>query len=313
MPAIPADATALVIGEALVDVVHPADGSAPRSHPGGSPANVALGLSRLGRKTRLATWLGDDENGRTVLEHLRGSGVEVAPEFLQAAYTSTATATLDAAGSADYSFHLEWAPPEVTVAPTDVVVETGSLAVTRKPGAEVVQRAIAAARRQATVVYDPNARPDLMGTPRQAMEWIAPMIEMSDVVKVSDQDIAWLMGSGDIHRIAADWLSRGPSLMIVTQSSAGVEAWSRSGAYVMADADDSLGTPVVDTLGAGDSFTSAMIDRLWELDLLGAGARGALAALSQADLEEVCAWANKAAGVTVRRAGANPPTRAELN
>ena len=182
---------ALVIGEALVDVVRRPDGS-QAAHPGGSPANVALGLARLGRRAELLTYLGDDAYGTLVRHHVESSGATIALGS-PAPHTSVATATLDAQGVATYDFDLTWdIAGDATTLPSPLVVHTGSIAAVLEPGATAVTRILSAAREGATVTYDPNVRPSLMGDRADAAARIERLVALSDVVKVSDEDLAWL-------------------------------------------------------------------------------------------------------------------------
>lgn len=98
----------LVVGEALVDILAWVGGPR-RSHPGGSPANVALGLARLGHPVRIATRVGADPHGRLLRAHLEDNGVKLAAGSVVGAPTSTATAVLDSTGAADYTFDITWA------------------------------------------------------------------------------------------------------------------------------------------------------------------------------------------------------------
>ena len=158
---------ALVIGEALVDVVVRTDGSS-EAHPGGSPANVAIGLGRLGRDVELLAYLGDDDNGAMVREHLAASQVALADGSMSAPATSIATANLDESGAATYQFELEWAvAAEAAPLPDPLVVHTGSIAAVLAPGAQEVRRIVASFRDGATVTYDPNARPSSDGRARR--------------------------------------------------------------------------------------------------------------------------------------------------
>ena len=147
--------TALVIGEALVDVIiNP--GEPPRDIPGGSPANVALGLARLGRDAELDCWIGRDERGLAVREHLEASGVRLIPGSDGAERTSTAQATIDEEGGASYFFDLDWNPPFPTLseAAAPVLVHTGSIAAILTPGSETVHRILEAYRATSTICYD---------------------------------------------------------------------------------------------------------------------------------------------------------------
>lgn len=298
---------ALVVGEALVDVVHAADGSVA-AHPGGSPANVALGLGRLGRAVDLLCWIADDDHGRAVSAHLEASGVEILPRSWGAQRTSVATARLDASGAATYEFDLTWAlPAGVAPRPDALVVHTGSIAAVLEPGGEEVLRIVERARATATVTYDPNARPSLMGDPTSAWAKVRRVIELADVVKVSDEDVAWLTGVG--WEAAREWLELGPALVVVTRGGEGATAWTRDGRRIDVAAP---GVEVVDTVGAGDSFMGGLIDGLWGAGLLGADARPALASASTETLTAILERCARIAAITVSRAGANPPGAAEL-
>lgn len=299
---------ALVVGEALVDVVHAADGSIA-AHPGGSPANVALGLGRLGREVALLCWLGRDDNGATVARHLEGSRVRLAEGSWGADRTSVATATLDASGAATYSFDLGWELPAGARPEGDpLVVHTGSIAAVLEPGADAVLALIAAARDTATITYDPNARPSLMGDAASAREKVERAIALADVVKVSDEDIEWLTG-GSPEDVAPAWLALGPSLVVATRGGDGATAWTRDGRRIDVAAP---AVTVVDTVGAGDSFMGGLIDGLWEAGLLGADRRGELSTIPTLVLEQILARCARIAAITVSRAGANPPWSEEL-
>lgn len=299
---------ALVIGEALVDVVHYRDGDVSEL-PGGSPANVALGLARLGRQAELLTWLGEDAYGTLVADHLRASGVQIAPVSWGAATTSAATATLDENNAATYEFDLEWAlHADARVEGAPLVVHTGSIAAVLPPGADAVEALLRAAREHSTITYDPNARPSLMGAPADARAKVEAIIALSDVVKVSDEDIAWLTGES-VEDVAAAWLDLGPELVVVTRGREGATAFVRFGRRLDVPAQR---VEVVDTVGAGDSFMGGLIDGLWLADLLGADKRGHIAAASDEVLLEVLERCIRIGAITVSRAGANPPTAAEL-
>jgi fructokinase len=302
------DEHVLVVGEALIDVVHRADGTVDHL-PSGSLANVALTLGRLERTTTLATWIGDDDAGATIQRWLEESGVELAPGSTGAASTSTATARLDAEGAATYDFDVEWQVPAGTaVTPGTVAVHTGSIAAVLEPGASAVYALVKAARATATITYDPNVRPALMGDPVDARRSIERLVALADVVKVSDEDLAWLVPGVDPAEIARDWLALGPAVVVITLGGAGAVAVSAAGEQRVA----ALQTQVVDTVGAGDSFMGALIDGLWDAGLLSAGHRGALRAIDPTVLQSVLERCVEVAAITVSRPGVNPPCRDEL-
>jgi fructokinase len=299
----------LAVGEALVDVVHRADGSVDEL-PGGSLANVALTLGRLGRDARLVTWIGDDARGTALQGWLGESGVTLAPGSTAAERTSVATAHLDAHGAATYDFDLEWqVPPGTAIDAGTLAVHTGSIAAVLEPGAAAVRELVASARSTATVTYDPNARPALMGDPADARTRIEALVALADVVKVSDEDLAWLAPASDPVSVARDWLALGPAVVVVTLGGEGAVAVTAAGEQRVA----APRVDVVDTVGAGDSFMGALVDGLWDAGLLGADRREALRAIDGATLAGLLERCVAVAAITVSRAGANPPRRAELS
>jgi fructokinase len=299
----------LAVGEALVDVVRGRDGSVAE-HPGGSPANVALTLGRLGRDARLATWLGTDERGDTVRAWLAGSGVTTTPGSDAAPVTSVARATLDASGAATYEFDLDWRVPAGAAATADTLaVHTGSVAATLEPGASQVRALVEAARATATVTYDPNARPALMGDPADARGPVEALVRLADVVKVSDEDLGWLSDGAAPLDVARRWVHElGVPLVVVTFGGEGATAVTAQGEVHV----PSVPVSVVDTVGAGDSFMGALLDGLWRADLLGADRRAALRGIDHATVENLLSRCVAVAAVTVSRAGANPPWATEL-
>ena len=299
---------ALVIGEALVDVVVHTDGTS-EAHPGGSPANVAIGLGRLGRDVELLASLGDDDNGAMVLEHLAASQVALAAGTMGTRATSVATAHLDESGAATYEFDLAWAiGPNAAPRPDPLVVHTGSIAAVLAPGAVDVRRLVDRYRDGATVTYDPNARPSLMGSPADARVAVELMVALADVVKVSDEDLTWL--AGDVDDVARGWLELGPSLVVVTRGGDGATAFLSGGRSLTVAAPE---TEVADTVGAGDSFMGGLIDGLWGAGLLGGDRRDALRGVDDATLTAILERCARIAAITVSRPGANPPGSAELD
>lgn len=299
---------ALVVGEALVDVVHRTDGSSEEI-PGGSPANVALTLGRLGRPVELVTWIGKDERGRVVADHLRSSEVFLSDASCGAERTSTAQATIEEDGAASYQFDLDWQVPATEIDPATIVVHSGSIAATVEPGGSQVAELLRRARQQATITYDPNARPTIMGQPQVAWARVSELVQSADVVKVSDEDVEWLTGGDDVDAVAQTWVQQGCALVVLTRGPRGATAFCAAGRIdVRAPEVD-----VVDTVGAGDSFMGGLIDALWSEELLGAQRREALRHITLPQVQRVVDHAAAVSAVTVSRAGANPPWRSELS
>jgi fructokinase len=305
----PRDRRALVIGEALIDAVHRPDGSIAE-HPGGSPANVALGLGRLGRGVDLLTWIGTDHRGRVISEHLAASGVVIVPGSESASRTSVATATLGPDGAARYEFDLTWHVPERWASPPapPLVVHTGSIAAVLEPGGPDVANVLAAHRESATLTYDPNVRPSLMPPAEVTRTIVEGLVAIADVVKVSDEDLAWLAETPPLQT-AERWARSGPALVVVTMGDRGAVAMTSDGRRVEVGAPT---VPVADTVGAGDAFMAGLIDGLWSADLLGAERRSALRRASVATIRAVLDRCARIAAITVSRPGADPPRRGEL-
>lgn len=304
---------ALVIGEALIDIVERP--TTPVTEiPGGSPANVALTMARLGRDSILHTWIGADAHGEAIKRHLGASGVRLTAASQGAARTSTARARIGADNAATYAFAVDWNPaPVPPLTPPPLLVHVGSFSAVAAPGGQVVADAVRQGRQDSTITYDPNIRPQLLGEAAVARRGIADLVALADVVKVSDEDLAWVADDPtvDVEAAARAWLELGPAIVVVTRGKAGALALSASGARVEVAADPTV--QVVDTVGAGDSFMGGLNDALWRAGLLGAARRQALRAVDADVLQALIQRAAAVADITVARAGANPPTAAELD
>ena len=298
----------LVVGEALIDVVA-REGAETVEHVGGSPANVAVGLARLGHQVELTTWFGSDARGHRIRQHLETAEVDITAGSELAERTTTAQASLDADGAATYTFDLSYDVPEATPLREPGLVHVGSISATIEPGATKVADLARRMRATSTVSYDPNARPAVMGDPQDARRTIEGLVALADVVKVSDEDIAWLVPGRDLLDVARAWVALGPAVVVVTRGSSGAFAVSGAGVEVEVPAPR---VTVVDTVGAGDSFMSGIIDGLSRAGLLGADRRDRLRQITAEDLSAVLTRAARIAAITVSRAGANPPNAAEL-
>lgn len=305
MPA-PVPDPALVLGEALVDVVR-RPGAADVEHPGGSAANVAVALARLGRPVRFATAWGDDARGRVLAEHVGRDGVELHGDPVVLEHTSTAVATLDRGGAASYTFDLDWRlGPLPPVAAR--VVHACSIAAVLEPGCAQVVAVLAAARGRSTTTYDVNVRPAITGTGPGLVRAVERVAEHADVVKASDEDLEALWPDRSVEEAAAHLHGLGALAVVVTRGGDGATVVTPTGRADVA----SPATTVADTIGAGDTFMAGLLDALWERDLLGAAGREALAGLDPREWEPVLTWAARVAAVTVSRPGADPPRRHEV-
>jgi fructokinase len=297
----------LVIGESLVDIVQTLSGHL-HEYAGGSAANVAVALSRLGRPVRLATSFAADRHGEMIAAHLERAGVVLACDPGAVPHTSTARATIGTAGAAEYTFDIDWRLLPVSEDEDPLVAHTCSLGAVLSPGADDVLSLLTRLRGRATITYDVNARPAVTGTGPEVVDRVERMVDVADLVKASDEDLEALYPHRTHAESAAALLERGPAAVVVTRGPDGALWLDREGPVEIAARD----VEVADTIGAGDTFGAALIDALWERERLGAGGRKALAALPRAEVSEVLEHAARAAAVTVSRPGADPPYRHEL-
>ncbi|WP_314194464.1 carbohydrate kinase [uncultured Arthrobacter sp.] len=302
-----------VIGESLVDIIDDQrrGTSDPEMHPGGSPLNVAVGCARLDLRTTLVTHFAEDRYGRMIADHLDSNRVGSIVGGSEP--TSTALASLDAAGAAQYTFSIGWdingaSIPALAAAESSLHVHTGSIATALPPGNKSVRGLVDAARPHATISFDPNCRPAISPDVAAAREQAEDFVAASDIVKASDEDLLWLYPNRTLEESIAAWLDLGPSLVALTRGANGPVLMTGQERVQMP------GEPiaVADTVGAGDSFMAGLISGLAQMDMLGAAGRPHLRKLSPDDLHALAAYANRAAAITCSRQGANPPTSAEL-
>ena len=299
----------LVVGEALVDRVTSADGSVVE-HVGGSPANVAFGLGALGHDVELATWIGTDARGDRIETVCRSHGIALSAGSRGARSTPVAHAYLDELRSATYTFDLEWAPDDFPSPAAFGHVHVGSIGAVLEPGATQVRRFVEQAAELATVSYDPNLRPALMSLEeaRAAVTGILPFV---DVVKASDEDLAWLSPGRPLDELTAEWAALGPALVVVTRGGDG--ALVRVTGSGEQETVPAAATRLVDTVGAGDSFMAGLLSGLLDADFLGSiEARHRLRTASLREVAPAVARALTTAARTVAVAGAYAPSRAEL-
>ncbi|MFJ9912884.1 carbohydrate kinase [Actinacidiphila glaucinigra] len=290
-----------VVGEVLVDLLWRSGERQVTPVPGGSPANVAVGLHRLGRPTTLVTTWGDDPPGELVRAHLESTGVEVVRAASPAGRTTLAMAYLDRDGSASYDFLASWDPERLPLPADTAVLHTGSLAAVVEPGAarvlELCRELHAVPGR--TVVADLNVRPAVQPDRLAYRRACLRLAAVTDVVKASDVDLAWLFPRLAPQEAARALLAEGPALAVVTLGAQGAFA-------VTGDALVRVAAPevrVVDTIGAGDAFQAALLDAI---------ADGGVPA-SRDGLASVLKRCVTAAALNCTRVGADPPSRAELD
>lgn len=306
-----------VVGEALIDLVAVDRAGLFEARPGGSPANVAVGLARLEVPVKLAARLSYDLFGRQLRRHLIDNNVDLscAPDAREP--TSLAVVSVGPDGGPEYDFRVTgtadwcWSDSELAGLVDDDVValHTGSLSPVLPPGNEALRRLVMRTEPSTTISYDPNCRPALMGSAGHVRGRIEELVGLSDVVKASAEDLAWLYAGQAAADVAATWLAMGASLVAVTLGSDGVSAVAASTGPLTRPGRK---VDVLDTVGAGDAFVSALLAGLYQRDLLGQGRRAALHDIGSTTLAQVLDEAVLASALTVTRRGADPPTLKEL-
>lgn len=298
----------VVGGEALVDLVpverRPLAPLAPRL--GGGPYNVAVGLGRLGTPATMLTRLSTDAFGDALLARLRDSHVDDGLVQRGEEPSTLAVVTIDETGAARYSFHVAGAADRLVADPGQLPADTaalalGTLSLVLEPGASVyAELARRAAESGVFVSLDPNIREALVTDPDRVRARLDAIARGAGLVKLSDEDARWW------GRSPSDLLAAGTGAVVVTRGADGLVVHTRGG-EVAVGADTSR--PVVDTIGAGDSVHSALLAYLHSADLLD---RTRLGALDHEGWRDALGFAARVAGWTCSRAGAEPPTRAEL-
>ncbi|MGF3057133.1 carbohydrate kinase family protein [Microbacterium sp. YY-01] len=292
----------LVVGEVLVDAI----GSAadPAIRPGGSPANVAIGLARLGFPAELVTAYAQDTSGEIVKQWVEDSGVTLSPESAIVGSTAVARATLDSAGVASYEFDIDWSLPRFSadILSGRPLVHVGSLGMFLEPGASRVAELVRlAASEGIPVSVDANIRPSALPDPHTARVQFENIVKRSSIVKLSDEDAAYLYPGLSAEGVVARLHSL-PSMVGLAGRTVALTQ-GENGALIGSDSEVvrvfAPRTNVVDTIGAGDSFMSGLIYWLLMHDVNHWFSRDTLVDAGN--------FAVKCAAITVARAGANPP------
>ncbi|GAB2718747.1 carbohydrate kinase family protein [Streptomyces bullii] len=299
----------VVVGESLVDLVWRAGADAIRPIPGGSPANVAIALHRLGHPVTLITSWGDDPPGALVRRQLAVTGLDVLRVPAASGRTTVALAYVDdATGSAAYDFLAAWDPEHIPIEPDTALLHTGSLAVVVEPDAAQVLHACKQlhGRPGRVVAADLNVRPAVQPDRAACRAAVERLARAADVVKASDEDLAWLWPQHAPQEAARALLAHGPRLVVLTRGARGAIAFSAATEV----SDPASPTAVIDTIGAGDAFQSALLTAL--LGPHPDGTQGARIPTGPQELERVLRECVVTGSLATTRAGAQPPTLDEL-
>ena len=306
----------LVIGEALVDVVHGINGEI-KNIPGGSPANTAVALARLGTKTYMKARTSSDKFGAEIRNYLINQNVNLDYSLVVDSPSSVIDAFIQKDGSAKYEANLNgaadygWTFAELNqeIDPDIQIIQLGSLTSYIEPGATNVEKWFAQLRQsnKYLLTFDPNIRHPLHGQSEGDVRSRAKKLaSLSHVVKASDEDLNWIFSNNDPKDSALKMIESGASLVVVTLGKQGAFAVNKKYEFVEVLAKE---IDVIDTIGAGDTFAAALITQLLENSWIN---ENALEKLSSTDLTAILTNCALAATITCSRQGANPPHRHEV-
>jgi len=302
-------------GEALIDFLPriSTEGAAVyQPFCGGSIYNTAIALARLGVETGLFTGISGDFFGDQLREGLKASKVDL-KYTKRSTYPSMLAFVKLEGGQARYSFFNENSASRMLtrrdlpkLATKVRALHFGSISLIAEPGATTLETLMRRERKSRVICLDPNIRPTVIANRRAYLARIGRMIGLCDIVKISDEDVAWMTGKKDMAAAARKWLKAGAKIVAVTKGGEGVEAFTARYSLKLA----SVPVKVADTVGAGDTFTAGLLAALTKARLLD---KKSLAAIAETDLRATLAFAARAAAITVSRPGADPPWAHELD
>ena len=290
-----------VCGEVLIDILP----TGPVV--GGGPANTAKALARLGHDVHFIDGISSDAYGRSAREELLRDGVNLDLALASDKPTCTATVTLDAAGGASYEFLIDgtatfdfatsWLPDPYRYQPQ--VLHIGTLVTMIEPGASALYDWAMQVAELAPIVFDPNIRPSVQPDRNLYEAAVEKWAALSAVIKVSDDDLAWLFPGQAIDDMANRWINDGAFLVVVTRGVNGLVGYTEDGRVEV----PGVKVDVVDTVGAGDTVGAIVVEAMLAHGLI--ELHGDL-------LRSVLARAADAAAITCSRKGAQPPYKHEL-
>jgi len=290
-----------VCGEVLIDVLP----TGPVV--GGGPANTAKALARLGHEVDFIDGISTDAFGVMARKELERDGVGLALSLSSDKPTCTATVALDAHGSASYEFLIDgtatfdfahtWLPDPERLKPS--VLHIGTLVTIVEPASSILYEWAVKTAEFAPIVFDPNVRTSVVGDHNAYRAAVEKWVEISSVIKLSDDDISWLYPDESMDEVAKRWITHGASLVVITRGAQGIIGYTEHGFEEVAGVE----VVVVDTVGAGDTVGAILVEGIVTHSVDG---------LQGQVLKAVLHRASMAAGITISRVGAQPPRLHEL-
>ena len=305
----------LSCGEALIDMLPRTSTTGEACfapYAGGAVFNTAIALGRLGAPSAFFSGVSTDMLGEILADTLSASQVDT--RYLARSDRPTTVAFVKLVnGQATYAFYDEatagrlLSPEQLPTLPDTVTtLFFGGISLVNTPAASTYESLQAREATTRVTMIDPNIRPGFIaGKESEYRARIERMIARADIVKLSDEDLHWLMGAGDPSTLARQIIATGPKLVFITEGAAGARAITATQNRFFA----ATAVAVADTVGAGDTFNAGALSAL---HTAGALTKSALADLSDATLDAALSLGTRAAAITVSRPGANPPWANEL-
>jgi fructokinase len=294
------------LGEALIDFK--AKGHLLfQGYEGGSPMNVSIAAARLGGEVGFAGQVSSDLFGKALRDHMQKNKVNT-NYLLEHPAPSSFAFVAEINGQAHFTFVSNGAAntlynpqPRPTFPESLRFLMFGSISLLAEPTSGTIVDIVKSHREHVTIVLDPNVRPSLTPDKAAYMKSLESWIPLAHILKISSQDLDWLYPKEPYENAAKKFLELGAPFVLITDGDKGVTLYRKNQPpfHVVAPK-----VTVVDTVGAGDTFTGSLMVALLEYDDLN---------LSGDDWKKVLSFATHAAAFNCTRAGANPPTREELN
>ncbi len=301
-------------GEALIDMLprETAVGeTAFAPYPGGAIFNTAIALGRLGIATGLFTGLSSDMFGDILRATLKSGNVDFGPSATSDLHTTLAFVKLTN-GSATYAFFDENTAGRMiteadlpTLGDSCEALHFGAISLIPEPCGSTYEALMTREHQKRVISFDPNIRPGFIKDAEAHKARMLRMVAMSDILKLSDEDLKWFDEEGSHDELVGRWLQRGPKLVVITKGAEGADGYTSHGKVFVPGEK----VTVVDTVGAGDTFDAGVLASLKINNLL---TKAHVARLSEDAVRDALTLGAQAAAVTVSRAGANPPWSYEL-
>jgi fructokinase len=302
-------------GEALIDFLplQTAEGHASYLPcNGGSVFNTAIALGRMGETVGFFSGISTDFFGDSLQEGLKASHVDLRYTKVWDKPSTLAFVKLND-GHARYSFFDDNSAGQMLtkkdlpkLLPKVSALHFGSISLIPEPGGATYEALMKREAKTRVISLDPNIRPSLIKAKGPYLKRINRMIAMTDILKISDEDVKWMTGKSDLKAAAKKWLKLGPKIVAITKGGDGVEIYTERFSFVQ----PAVKVEVADTVGAGDTFTAGFLGALRLAKVLN---KKKLSVIDQATLEKAAAFAAAAAAITCSRPGANPPWAHELS